>query len=108
MALRLAGLEGSDEYFRALFARVGETDQLLAAHEQAREAFARRRDPPFLPHLSLVYGRLPASTRRSLVAELEAEIPRSFVAVRLEVVRTEGPPGEWRRLDSQELTSDGG
>jgi len=97
------GLDGTDEYFRALFAPVRETVEMLAAHERAREAFGRQAESPFRPHLSLAYGQLPPATRESLAAELGADMPEGLVAERLEVVRTEGPPGDWRRLDSLKL-----
>jgi 2'-5' RNA ligase len=100
LPLRFRGIEGTDEYFRCLYLRVSETDDLLAAHNRAREEFGLRQELPFVPHLSLLYGHVPPATREALIAELQAQVPPGFLADRLEVVRTEGPPGDWRRLDS--------
>lgn len=108
LPLRLGVIEGTEDYFRALYVRVLETDDLLAAQAVAREAFGRRLEPPFLPHLSLLYGHLSPARSEALASELKGEVPSGFLADRLEVVRTEGPPGDWRRLESLELGAESG
>lgn len=98
LVIPLERIDGSDDYFRCLFVRAGETEALLAAHERAGRAFGRGQAAPFLPHLSLVYGRLAPGGKQRLIAELKVSLPAEFRATRLEVVRTEGPPEDWLRL----------
>ena len=99
----LTTLDGSDEYFRCLFLRVEETEELLTAHALASEAFGCAPGAPLKPHLSLLYGRLTSDARRTVLAELAGRPPESFVAHRLQVVRTEGAPAEWRPLAAHTL-----
>ena len=94
----LEGIGGTDDYFRCLFVRAGETEPLLAAHARAGHALGRTETAPFRPHLSLVYGHLAAAERDRLASELVGSLPSQFSATRLDVVRTEGRPGDWRRL----------
>jgi 2'-5' RNA ligase len=102
LAVRFAGAGGFDEYFRALFLRVDLTAELLGANARARAAFGRHGDPPFFPHLSLLYGRLSTPERERL-RELIEPAPAGFEARRLSLVRTEGPVSGWRPIAVFEL-----
>ncbi len=93
--VQLGPLEATDEYFRCLYLKAEPAAALRALHLRAAEAFEVRPDPAFLPHLSLVYGHLEADQRRRITAALEADPPRAFEAVSLELWRTEGPVPDW-------------
>jgi hypothetical protein len=93
--LRLGGIDGRDEHFRCLFARVTPSGPLLAAHEAAAHAFASEREPAYLPHLSLLYGVLPAEEKQRLAREIGGEVDLRFQVRRLHVWSTEGPVAEW-------------
>ena len=47
-----------DEFFRCLFIQVEPTLPVLEANQKARQIFQRQQEPAYLPHLSLMYGRL--------------------------------------------------
>lgn len=91
----LREIAGRDEYFRNLYVRADPAMSLRAAHGRAAEAFGRRPDPDFLPHLSLVYGRLPRDERQRIAASVRPDLPVAFEATALHVWRTEGTVGEW-------------
>jgi len=93
--LRFTGLETGETCFRALFLRVEPTAELLALHQTARDAFARRDDPPYVPHLSLVYGAPPPA---ALIEELRPSMLAGFDARTLDVCSTEGPVERWHRV----------
>ena len=95
LSLRFAGPETGDTYFRALCLRVEPSAPLLDLHEAAREAFDRRDDPPYLPHLSLVYGAPPPP---EVAEEIRPLVPAGFEAQTLDVYSTEGPVESWRRV----------
>lgn len=97
----------SEEYFRCLFVRVEETKSLLAAHALAAQAFGRGARPPFVPHLSLLYGHLTPAAKREALSELAGRFGIGFEARHLQVVRTEGPPADWRVLAALTLGSEG-
>jgi hypothetical protein len=101
--VRLVAVEGRDEPFRCLFARAEASAPLLAAHAAAARAFSREPDPRYLPHLSLVYGTLPAGAKSDLAAEVAVEAAESFEAARVHVWRTEGPVGDWREIGAYRL-----
>jgi 2'-5' RNA ligase len=98
LRLKLAGVEGSDEPFRCLFVRAEASAALRAAHAAAARAFERDPDPGFLPHLSLVYGRLAPERKTSLAREVGAEAALEFEVRSLHVWRAEGALVEWREL----------
>ena len=93
--LRFIGLETDDTYFRALYLRVEPGPELLALHEAARGAFGRGDDPPYVPHLSLMYGTPPPA---SVVEERRPSAPAGFEARTLDVYSTEGPVQSWHRV----------
>jgi hypothetical protein len=99
LSVRFAGLEESGHYLRALSARIEPELPILDARRRAEAVLEVRPSEPFLPHLSLLYGDVPAPTRRLLANEVAMSAPPSIVLRALEVVSTEGTVGEWRRLE---------
>jgi 2'-5' RNA ligase len=100
MDLRLGPVEGREELYRCLFFLAEPAAALAAAHAAAAAAFARAADPAFLPHVSLVYGRLPPERKHAIAQELALWSGTPLTARRLEAWLTEGPPGDWRVLGS--------
>jgi 2'-5' RNA ligase len=64
---------------------------------------ARRTAGRFRPHLSLVYGLLPAADRRRLAQEIGRRFALTFMARRIALVRTGGDPRTWRAIAVQRL-----
>lgn len=95
LSLRFTGPEAGETFFRALYLRVEPSAPLLELHQAARDAFARRDDPPYVPHLSLVYGAPPP---RTVLGELRPSAPNGFEARMLDVYSTEGPVEAWHRV----------
>jgi cyclic phosphodiesterase-like protein len=95
-AVSLGPVEGTSEYFRSLYLRVGPAASLRTAHALAAQAFGIPPDPEYLPHLSLVYGRLDSAGRDRIAASVVSEVPATTELTAVEVWRTEGPVGEWR------------
>lgn len=98
--VRLSGVEGSDDHFRCLYARVEVSSPLGAAHARAVRRLVPPGPLPFEPHLSLVYGTLDAGTKAALAREVEAEALPGFQARRLHAWRTEGEVGAWHEIGS--------
>ena len=93
--VRLDGVDGRDEHFRCVFARVTPSGQLIAAHETAARAFERGPEPEYFPHLSLLYGSLSPGQKRILAREIGGGVGVRFRARRLHVWSTEGPVAVW-------------
>lgn len=85
------------EYFRCVVLEAEATADVLGAHQRARRAMGRGPDR-FLPHLSLVYGRLGEAMRAELAREVERalEVPLALSGSRLELCETRGAPSRWR------------
>lgn len=95
-------LETTSEYFRALFLKAGSTDFLSRARKTVETFFPILTERPFLPHLSLVYGSgLPERKTGSLISDIP--LPYSALFDRLDVVRTQGAPEEWKLVVSFSL-----
>jgi Cyclic phosphodiesterase-like protein len=93
----LGPLDSRDEYFRCLYFRAKPEEWFLAAHARAAQAFDLSPDPEYLPHLSLVYGRLGGAEKERIASSLAAELPISVELTAVEVWRTVGPVGDWTR-----------
>jgi Cyclic phosphodiesterase-like protein len=91
----LGPLQSGDEYFRCLYFRAEPAEWFLAAHASAVHAFGVSPDPEYLPHLSLVYGRLHANEKERIASSLAAELPISIDLTAIEVWRTVGPVADW-------------
>jgi 2'-5' RNA ligase len=96
--VRLTAVDGLDEYFRCLFVRVATTHPIMTANNAAQEVFRLRRQPAFMPHLSLLYGHLPSSVKQRIVASLSRQFELEFKARSLHLYLIRGAPQAWRRV----------
>lgn len=101
--LRMTHLDSRNEYFRCLFVKVGRTPPLVRAHRRAKEIFNLREQRGFLPHVSLIYGKLSQEKKRGVVASLGRRFDLEFDVRRLRVVAIHGAPSGWRRVKSFRL-----
>lgn len=93
--VELGPLEARDEFFRSLYLRAEPSDWFRVEHAGAAEAYGVSPDPAYLPHLSLVYGRVDASEKER-VSTIAADRPSAIELTAIEVWRTHGPVGDWR------------
>lgn len=77
----------------------------LAALRRAAEAALGSNEAPFRPHVSLVYGELPAARRRELAADprVRALAHDVWWADRLELWTVEGQTERWRCVEGVAL-----
>jgi 2'-5' RNA ligase len=94
--IALTGLRYMDEYYQCLFIKALETEELMAANLRAQEAF--NVSGSFMPHLSLMYGRYPAETKREIISEIGEEFPKGFIVEGIRLYRTEGDPEDWLQV----------
>jgi hypothetical protein len=104
LALQLTHAAHADEFYRCVVLEALPSDALLRAHEAARQALGGG-PGSYRPHLSLVYGRLPAAFREALVGEVEGTLPLPLAtnAAHLELLATAGPPARWSRIAGFDL-----
>jgi hypothetical protein len=53
-----------------------------------------------MPHLSLLYGNLPASVKERIIASLGRQFELEFKVSSLDLYLIENEPAAWRRLAS--------
>ncbi len=98
--VRLTAVDGLEEYFRSLFVRVATTHPIIKANKAAREVFRLERQPAFMPHLSLLYGNLPANVKQRTIASLGRQFELEFKARSLHLYLIKGAPQAWRAVAS--------
>lgn len=76
--IELTNLDYLDKYFQCVFIRVKETKPVLEANAKARKIFGRENDPPYMPHLSLLYGNYPVSIKKKVIEEIGPNFSLSF------------------------------
>ena len=101
--IELGEMNCLDEYFRCVYAGVVQEVPILRARQIASEIFGIQGEPPYMPHISLVYGKLCLETRESIVAELASMAGRPFEVRRLALWRVRGPVREWTCVKEFEL-----
>jgi|SRR5581483_2642125 len=85
----------SAEYFRCLYLRAAKNAALLDAYRRACAALGTPEDD-FMPHLSLVYGKLAPAAKQGIIAELGRDWDAAFIAARVALYLPAGRPENWR------------
>jgi 2'-5' RNA ligase len=81
--------------------RVEETSTLLEAHTLARKVFHKEEAPPYMPHLSLLYGSYPRSFKEQIIGTMPMSLSVQFTASAVTLFRGEGNrPKDWRKVQT--------
>ena len=96
--ITLTHVEFLNEYFRCLFIKVQETEEIIEANAKARETFCRTHDPKHMPHLSLMYGNLEPGKKKEIVKDIGKELHLSFEANSIHLFSNTGDLKEWYRI----------
>ena len=90
-----------DQSFQCVFMRVKETSTLLEAHTLARKVFHKADAPPYMPHLSLLYGSYTKSAKEQIIGNISTSLSVQFKATAVTLFRDEGNnPTNWRKLQT--------
>jgi 2'-5' RNA ligase len=90
-----------DQYFRCVFMRVEKTSTLLEAHSLARKVFHKEGAPPYMPHLSLLYGSYPRSLKEQIIGTVPTSLSVQFTASAVTLFRVEGNNLKgWRKVQT--------
>jgi 2'-5' RNA ligase len=92
-----------DEYFRCLYVAVVADPSILRARQAACRVFARQ-NTPYMPHLSLVYGKLLVEFKRRVATGTSSLPSRPFQVSRLTLYRVGGPVRQWKCIKAFDLT----
>lgn len=70
-------IDYEDFYFRTLFVRAEKSGTLLNLHNRSKEIFEMN-IPPYMPHLSLLYGTFPVETKEKIIKEIGRDQSAQF------------------------------
>lgn len=98
--IRTSTLHSQEDYFRQLFVQVEKSRPLMETRARVKVLAGGRRERPYSPHVSLMYGSVRYQDREALLMEMGGEIVTEFQTKTLHVVDTAGTPERWRRVAS--------
>ena len=87
-----------EAFYRSLYILAERTGPLMEANQLARKLFRRENDPPFNPHLSIMYGPFPPETKDQIIAQFGREFNVSFEVKDIYLWSDKGSPEDWRML----------
>jgi len=96
--LSLEGCGAEDTFFRALFMRTLNDEEVSGYHKQARALFGGEDPTPYVPHVSLLYGNYDAQRKARTIESLLALGTVSFPVTALTLWETPGEASTWRRV----------
>ena len=96
--IRTSTLHSQEDYFRQLFVQVEKTRPLMETRARVKVLAGGRRERPYSPHVSFMYGNVRYQDREALLMEMGGELVSEFETKTLHVVDTAGTPERWRRV----------
>ena len=84
--VKLTNVGYQNEFFRCLFIKAEESKELIRSNSLARKLFNRETDPPYMPHLSLMYGNFNPEIKEKIITEIGKEFNISFEVENIRVV----------------------
>ncbi len=96
--VKLNVIDYLEEYFRCLFVRAEETDDLVNLSNRAREIFNRQSDPKYMPHLSLLYGNFSAEIKKNIIKKIGSKFEEKFKVKSLNLFSSEEDISKWHRI----------
>ena len=92
--INMEEIDYEDFYFRTLFVRAKETQSLLAFHNLSKKIF-KMDIPPYMPHLSLLYGTFPVETKKKIIKEIGRNQPAQWEVTKVTLVKG-GEVEDWQ------------
>jgi 2'-5' RNA ligase len=96
--IRTSTLHSQEDYFRQFFVQVEKSRPLMETRARVKVLAGGRRERPYSPHVSLMYGSVRYQDREALLMEMGGELTTEFETKTLHVVDTAGTPEKWRRV----------
>ncbi|HEX5412771.1 MAG TPA: 2'-5' RNA ligase family protein [Terriglobia bacterium] len=91
-----------DDYFRSIFLTVVGDHSVSSAYRAACGIFYRQ-NAPYLPHISLIYGKLPVKTKQRVATGFSSLLDRTFQVHQLMLTRVDGRVRQWKRIKAFDL-----
>lgn len=103
--IEVIGFGARDAYFQSLFLVIAPPLPLVDMNAKARKLFGHESDPPFMPHLSLMYGMFDWKTKQAAAKTLKLEFPVKYKVRSIALVNVEGNAEQWWNVREYPLAS---
>jgi 2'-5' RNA ligase len=102
MKASLTGIEYLEQFYRCLFLRTDDNEDILNLRGIAEELFEHSEVNPFIPHISFLYGSTPIF-KENINSTLFEHALKDLNLNRLRLVKTDLTPEYWEILGEFEL-----
>lgn len=96
----LQKIDFTEAYYRNFFILAESTQELSRFYEKAKIELTCKTNEDFMPHLSLLYGKLDLKTKNKLKDKLEGTYPKIVNCQRLDLYETTGKISDWFLIES--------
>jgi 2'-5' RNA ligase len=94
--LNLGSVDYQDFHFRTLFVRAEPTKFLQNLHKRAKQIF-QMDIPPYMPHLSILYGTYPEELKKGIISEIGSTKEASWIVDKVTLIKG-GEVSEWKTI----------
>lgn len=91
----LKQIDYEDFFFRTLFVKAEVTEPLFSLHERAKKIFGMENIPPYMPHLSLLYGNYPVKLKEKIIKEIGRDQTAQFDVSSIHLIKG-GRVDDWQ------------
>ncbi|MBI4019941.1 MAG: hypothetical protein HY367_01300 [Candidatus Aenigmarchaeota archaeon] len=104
-SIRLTEIGCGDTFFKCVFIRAEQARPVMEANAMARKAFNRVNDPPYMPHLSILYGSYRQETKEEIIRQIGGTFNMEFGVKSICLVSSSDstPIEEWRVMGEFKL-----
>ncbi len=103
LRLHVTGTDSGSSQYQAFYLKVEPSQALTALHAKLEKTMSDPGNKAFNPHVSLVYGSLPANKRTELEKVIQLPEQYQMTGNRLAVVRLNGTPEHWSIVHQSKL-----
>ncbi len=97
-SVKLTQVDSLEEFYRCLFIRVEETDEVMEAYSKVCEVFRQTDNTKYMPHLSLMYGNLTSEVKKEIIKQIGWKFTINFDVNSINLFSTHGLPKDWYRV----------
>lgn len=101
--IQLTKISAEQYYLKALFVKAKRTNELIGANKMARKIFRVKSEQKYMPHLSLIYGNFPKSTKNIMIKNINEDLALQFEFTSVHLFETEGKVNEWHQIKEFKL-----
>ncbi|QMU62595.1 MAG: hypothetical protein GKR92_13150 [Gammaproteobacteria bacterium] len=102
--IELKEIAYTKDYYRNLYILAKTETLLTSLYEDCKTTLSKVTDDTFMPHLSLLYGKLDAKKQQALQKELNGSYAKTCSCQRLDIFNTTKKTSEWHLVNSYYLS----